>query len=262
MFEHLKQPRNLTQYTLMRGTPDFSNVAQYNLYETGYSYLVIVSTPKFMDKLAEKNAKYKALWDNYLHILEYEFRGIDGLENITSDTSSIENGISTLEMITKVTKQSASTFSMRYYEKSGSVLTRVHELYLTGIKDPRTQIKHYHGLIESGDMEAGFENEVFSFLYFNTDNTGREIEKAYYIVAAQPTTAETSMYESEKGTIEFKELSVEFRGYPITGSLVDQRAKKILDWMNNSSNANRVITDSNNFQYKAINDSLSKVKTS
>lgn len=255
MFEHLKKPRNITKYTLMRGTTDFGNLAQYNLYESGYPYLVIVSVPKFMDMLAETNETYKTLWENYLHILEYEFRGIDGLENITTDTSELTNGISTLNVITKVNMQSASTFSMRFFEKSGSVITRTHELYLRGIKDPRTQFKHYNGLIQDGSLEAGYENEVFSFLYFVTDNTGTEIEKAYFIVSAQPTTAETSIYESEKGTIEFKEITTEFSGFPITGSAVDQRAKKVLDWINNTKqNPDAIVKNSDNFAYTGITD--------
>lgn len=253
MFEHLKAPKDITKYTLMRGTTDFGNLAQYNLYETGYPYLVIVSTPKFMDMLATKNATYNTLWTNYLHILEYEFRGIDGIENITADPSTLTNGISELDIITKVNMQSNGKFSMRFFEKSGSVITRTHELYLRGLKDPRTQFKHYNGLIASGDLEPGYENEVFSFLYFVTDNTGTEIEKAYFIVSAQPTSAETSIYEAEKGTIEFKEITVEFSGFPITGDPVNARAKKVLDWINNTqSNPNAIIKNSNDFMYTGI----------
>lgn len=254
MFENLKQPRNLTQYTLMRGTTDFGNLNQYNLYESGYPYLVVVSVPKFLDTLAAQNSTYKTLLENYLHILVHEFRGIDGFEDITTETQTLTNGISELNIITKVQMQSASTFSMRYFEKSGSVLTRLHELYLRGIKDPRTQIKHYNGLIKDGTLESGYENEVFSFLYFVTDNTGLQIEKAFFIISAQPTKAETSIYEAEKGTIEFKEITCEFTGFPITGSAVDERAKKVLDWINNDANPKRYILNSDNFGYTGISD--------
>lgn len=261
MFEYLKKPRDITKYTLMRGTTDFGNLAQYNLYESGYPYLVIVSVPRFMDMLAKKNETYKTLWDNYLHILEYEFRNIDGLEDISSDASELTNGISNLNVITKVNMQSGSTFSMRFFEKSGSVIARVHELYLRGIKDPRTQYKHYNGLIQDGSLEAGYENEVFSFLFFVTDNTGTEIEKAYFIVSAQPTKAETSMYNSERGDIGFKEITVEFSGFPITGSLVESRAKKVLDWINNPANPQHIVRDSNDFEYTGISEIENYAKT-
>lgn len=269
MFSNLRQPKDLTKYTLMRGVTDFSKLEQYNLYESGYSYLVLVSIPAFLDKLKEKNTNYGTLINNYCHILEYEFRGLDGLDNITSDTSELTNGISTLNMITKVNQQSASTFTMRYFEKAGSTITRTHELFLRGIKDPRTQLKHYNGLIGSkaGDnvydpSTVGYENETFSFLYLNTDNTGLALEKAVFIIGAQPTTAELSIYESEKGDIGFKEVSVEMNGFPITGSAVDAEAKLILDWINSSDNSNRVIRDSSNFGYSAIGSQLAAVPKS
>lgn len=263
MYQYLKQPRDLTQYTLMRGVTDFGNLKQFNLFESGYSYLVVVSVPKFLDILANgtggtgESAKsfspvFQKMWNAYLHVLEYEFRGIDGLENVTGETSELTNGISTLNVISKVNMQSASTFSMRYFEKAGSLITRVHETYLRGIKDPRTQIKHYNGVLEWTDMEPGFENETFSFLYFVTDNTAREIEKAYYIVGAQPTTAETNIYNSEKGDIGFKEITVEFNGFPITGDAVDERAQKVLEWMKSANNPNRMYINSYNFNYNGI----------
>lgn len=252
MFDNLKKPRNLTQYKLMQGVTDFGNLNQFNLYESGYSFLVVCQVPKFMEVLASENSSFQDLLDNYVHILEYEFRGLDGLENITSETMELTNGISTLNMISKVTEQSASTVSMRFFEKSGSAITKFHEAYLQGIKDPKTQIKHYHGLISSGKLEAGFENEVFMFLYFVTDNTATEIEKAYLLLSAQPTTAETSIYNSEKGQIENKEISVEFNCFPVKGEKIYEKAKQMLNWMNNSENPNKLVVDSNNFEYSGI----------
>lgn len=252
MFEYLKQPRNITKFNLMRGTTDFGELTQFNMYETGYSYLALISIPKFLEVLAQKNSNYTALIDNYKHIIEREFKGLDGLEDITADTAEITDGISTINVINKVNKQSASTFTLNYQEKSGSVLTRVHELYLNGIKDPRTQVKHYHGLIQTGEVEAGYENETFSFLYFVTDNTMTQIEKAYYIVGAQPTKAQTSIYESTKGEIGFADISVEFNGFPITSNEVDRKAKEYLDWLNNPSNPDHIVVDSTEFAYTGV----------
>lgn len=252
MFGNLKKPRNLTQYKLMQGVTDFGNLNQFNLYETGYSFLVVCQVPKFMEVLAAENSDFKNLLDNYVHVLEYEFRGLDGLENITSETLELTNGISNLNVISKVVEQSASTVSMRFFEKSGSLITKFHEAFLQGIKDPKTQIKHYHGLIESGKLEAGYENEVFMMLYFVTDNTATEIEKAYLLLSAQPTTAETSIYNSEKGSIENKEISVEMNCFPVKGDEVSAKAKQMLAWMNNSENPNKLVVNSDNFKYNGV----------
>jgi len=249
MFSGTKQPRNLTQYKLMQGVTDFGNLAQFNNYETGYSFLIVCQVPKFLEMLASENTEYRNLLDNYTHILEYEFRGLDGIENITSETLDNTNGISTLNIISKVMEQSASQVQMRFFEKSGSTITKLHELFLTGIKDPRTQVKTYHGLIEQGKLEDGYENETFILLYGVTDNTFRKIEKSYLLLAGQPTTAETNIYNSEKGEIGNKELSVEFNCFPVKGEVIYQKAQAALDWMNSTENPNKITLDSSNFEY-------------
>ena len=245
-FSDLKSPRDVTAYTLFRGTTDFTQLQQFDLYESGYPYLVCVSIPEFLRKMAERDTEVAKLVNSYIHIIEYEFRGLDsGLENISSDTQEISNGIQSMNVITKVNAQSASTFSMRYYEKSGSVLTKLHQLYLRSVKDPGTGFKTYGGLIGTGadqiqPQDAGFHKECFSFLYMHTDNTGMLIEQAAYLVGCMPTTAQMDIYNGTKGDINFQEISCEFTGFPIFGSAINARAKKILDWMNSSAN-NRMV---------------------
>ena len=68
-------------------------------------------------------------------------------------------------------------------------------------------------------------------MYIVTDNSLRNVEKAFYIVGAQPTNADFNIYNSTKGTIEFQELSVEFNGFPIQNTQVNKRAQELLDWI-------------------------------
>jgi hypothetical protein len=256
IYTGMKTPRDITKYALMRGVTDFSNLAQFNLYESGYPFLILINIPKFMEQLAASNTEYANLINVYKHVLEYEFRGLDGIDNMTASTGEITNGISTLEIINKVEWQSNTKFSMRYFEKSGSLITKVHELYLRGIKDPRTQVKTYNGLLRPGAngstavmSEAGYEYETYSFLYFVTDNTLLNIEKAVLLVSCQPSTAELNIYNGEKGQIEFKEITTEFNGYPITGPAVTAKAKEFLDWINN----NTTFEDAK-YAYNALNN--------
>lgn len=232
IFDGTKKIRDLTQYALFRGVTDWANLHQFNQFESGYGMLIVLTIPNFLKALAAKNDKYQKLIDTYVHVLEYEFRGLDGIDNMTSDTAELTNGIKSINVINKVNSQSGSTFTMRYFEKSGSIMTKVHELFLRGVKDPITQVKHYHGLIEDGTIkEPGFDQEVFSFLYIVTDNTLMNVEKAFYIVAAQPTNADLNIYNIERGDIGFKELSVEFSGFPITNTIINQKAQSLLDWV-------------------------------
>lgn len=255
MFDYLKTPRDLTQYNLMTGVTDFGNLVQFNMYEGGYAALICVKIPRYLEKLAAAQPKYASLINNYKHIVEREFKSLDGIADIESDELEITDGINSMTVTGKVTMQGGTTFSMRVQEKSGSPITRLHELYLRGLRDPRgAQVKHYHGLIEQGILEPGFENETFTYLYINTDNTMRNIEKSYLLVGAQPTNAKTSIYNYEKGGIEFKDVDIEFRAFPISSNEVDKKAKQYLDWLHNPKNPTRIIVDSSEFSYTGVGD--------
>ena len=228
IFEGTHSIRDLTKFMLMRGVTDFGDLEQYNLFETGYSFFVVMGIPKFMKELASKNDEYTKIIKTYTHILEFEFRGLSGLENMTADNGQLTNGIDSINIINRVKKQSDGSFSATYQEKLGSTITKAHELFLTGIKDPRTQVKTYHGLIEDGTLQAGYENEIFKFMYIVTDNTLFNLEKAVYLASCQPTSVPFDIYVSEKGTYEFKDISVEFNGYPIMSREANSVANKFM----------------------------------
>lgn len=254
----MKQARQIS--TMMRGVTDFSNAAQFNQYETGYEFIIVCSVPTFLSKLALKNAvapdgtPVSTLLNNFVISIEQENRGMTGFEDITSDTIEITDGISTLNLISKINKQSASTFSVQLFEKSGTPITKLLDYYLTGIKDPRTQAKTYHGALDKGWItEPGLEKEVFTLMYINTDNTMKKVEKAYLIVNAQPNKAETSMYEATKGDISNKELTIEFNGFPLDGVYVDKLATQMLEYLYSDDNAAKVILDSNDYDYFMTN---------
>lgn len=224
----VKKPKNLTQYTAFRGVTDFTQVGQFNQFETGYSFLSVIKMPKFMEMLASQDANIATVVNNFTHMLEYEFRGLSGLPDISGETYSITDGINDLNMISKVTSDTSITVSSPYFEKTGSLITRFSELYLSGIKDPKSQAKTYHGLIKHGLLEPSLENEVFTMLYYVTDNTMLELERAVLLTNCQLTKAETSMYDATKGDISNKELTIEWNCFPVTGYEVDKAAKALL----------------------------------
>ena len=260
LYENVKSPRDITTYTLMRGTTDWTQLQQFDMYEKGYPLLICVSIPDFLTKMAAEDEDINKLITAYTHIIEYEFKGLDGgLENMTGETSPISNGVQEMNVITKTTGQGASTFSMRYNERSGSIITKVNELYLRSVRDPATTFKHYGGLIGTtiDPEDAGFHKETFSFLYMHTDNTGLLLERAVYLVGMVPTSAELSIYNGEKGNVEFAEVSCEFSGFPIYGSKIEKRAKQILDWINHESNSNMLIRNSYDYKYDGIVNAVS-----
>jgi hypothetical protein len=244
IFDNTLAPRDVTKFTLMRGVTDYTNLAQFDLYETGYSFLISLQIPTFLDKLAATNEQYKNLIDNYRHIIEYDFRGCQGIEDITSETNALTNGISDLNIITRVTEQAGTSFTMNYFERSGSIITKTHETFLRGIKDPRTQVKRYNGLLRSRFKDAntttgnnlmtekGYQYEVFHYLLIVTDNTALNVEKAYILASVQPSLANTSIYNVTRGEIQFSEMAIQMNGIPLSGRIVNSKGAQFLDWIN------------------------------
>lgn len=275
MNNFVKKPRNLTEYTAYRGVTDWTQIGQFDQFETGYSFLSVISMPKFMRRLADIDTTYAGpLVDSFQHMLEYEFRGLDGIPDIASETATITNGVQDVSMIKKVTEDSSIEISMSYFEKSGSTITKFSEYYLTGIKDKRSQAKTYHGLIATGEMNPGYENEVFTFLYYVTDNTYLELERAFLFANAQLNKVDNSVYNSNRGDIDNKEITLTFNCFPITGNKVDKAAKAMLEvitGVNVSYNAagiptrqvsatgangdgNTAVLDSADYDYEKLND--------
>ena len=224
-------PRDLTMFNAFRGVTDFTNINQFSQYETGYQALFVLQMPWFMEKLDEKNGTHYT--DSVRHVLEYEFRGLDGLPDITADTMEITDGINTQRLINKVTYDTSVTVSSSYFEKTGSLLTKWSEDYLTGIKDKASQAKTYHGLIKDGlCMDPAPDKEIFTMLYVVTDATMYRVERAVLLANCQLTKAETSMYNGNRSDINNKEISIEWTCFPIMNNSVDAAARRILETVN------------------------------
>lgn len=267
MFSDLKTPVNLTGYTLFRGTTDFTKLRQFELYESGYPYLVMVSMPEFLKTMAANNDAVRDLVKSYKAVIEGEFLGFDsGLTNIESDPSEISNGVQAVNLITKVNAPSATQISMTYREKAGAVITKMHELYLRSVRDPGTTFKTYNGLIVPGGLKdydptqadgggkIGFASECFSFLYMHTDNTGLMLERAVYFTCCQPTTAQLDIFNGKKGEVTFQEISVEYQAFPLMGNKINAQANKILAAMNNTAKKIYVERNSWDYNYDAISN--------
>ena len=252
---YIKMPRSVTEYTLMKGVTDFSNLKQFDVFESGYSFLTVVGVPEFMTALAARNAAVKNLQDGLVHIMEGEFRGLSGIPDITADAGTISNGNNEMMIINNVTMDTSITVEMTFWERSGSLITNYLNYYLTGIKDPYSKSKTYHGLVGSVYNDPGPQYEVFTFLYYVTDNTMRKVEKAYLLANCQPTMAPNSqLYNSTRGTIEFQEISVSFNCFPIVGDQVNKYASMMLQNDLNVANGDprKVILDSNDYEWAVM----------
>lgn len=241
MFNDLVKPSNrIADY---RSVFDPTDLSIFKRYETGYVLFFVLEIPEMLKKLRDTTQKgkvtgieyaktYKTLINTYVATLEREFKGLEGLENITSE--SIEySGLNevTVSAINSVNETHNPTITLTYTEPYGEPITKTHELYLKGLDDPIVgHRKHYNGLIDDGILTPDFENETFKFLYMVIDNTGLQLERAYYIFNAQPTGAQLGeLYNGAKYDFNFKEIQCEFRCNALSNDSVQKMAKRILE---------------------------------
>lgn len=259
MLKYVKTPRNIAEFSLMKGVTDFSNLRQFDTYETGYGFLHIISTPVYMNMLANSNSQVKDLQDTFVHIVEGEFKSIDGIPDITAEAGTLTNGVNELQIINNVVQDTSIQISMPYYERSGSPLTKYITYYLYGIKDPNSKAKTYHGLIKSGQIkDPGPDYECFTLMFYATDNTCRKIEKAYLFANAQITMAPTSsLYNMNRSDIQFPEITLTFNAFPIANDRVNMYANKLLEYQLEYAPVNeRLILDSNDFNYAVFDHNV------
>ena len=208
----------------MRGVIDFGDLYQFAPFESGYSFIAVINGPKMAQKIG---GSFENMQKSFINIIENEFRGLDGIEDITSDTMEITDNISTLSLIGKVNQSTSSQITMRFFEKTGALITKYIATYLRYIRDPKTQAKTYGGTItyETDQFSYGIPLEVFNMLYVVTDSTCLHVEKAFLLLNAQPTSAGYSeLYNTEKGQIETKEITVNWNCFVVDGAKVNEIA--------------------------------------
>ena len=283
MNSYTKQPYSGTSYT-RRGVWDLTNPFQFAPYESGYCMLAVLSSPAMFNTTTtvtskdhngkEVKSKVKSynnlLQKAFVRMLENEFKGLDGIEDITTETMETSDNISTMSLISKSVQNTNSQISMRFTEKTGSLITKYISTFIRTIKDPRTQAKTYGGIITKDklkDLDPGPRHEVFNMLYIVTDSTCLRIEKAFLILNAQPTNASFSdLYTAEKGAVESKEVTVQFNAFVVDGNIANKLASAYVrtlinttdNWQEgkinvNSWNFNWSFADGNG-EIKKIND--------
>ena len=224
--------KDLTKYSLFLGGLNVKAKAleQYNPLKTGYTRIFVVQMPKFMNRILPLASK------NFKHMIEYGFKSIDGIQNLTMEYEAITGGYAGRSFeIPTILKDETNAITIKLQEMSGSPVREYIEMWLSGISDPHTGLCHYHGALEkdlatgNAGMEAIQANQVAEMIYVSTDNTGREIEFACLLSNMIPKVVKRDHYNYESGTHNAVEYDVEFTCTMYTSPDVNNVAKLLLD---------------------------------
>lgn len=185
------------------------NLDQMNPFVRGYARLFMYKKPYFMEKA------FPDLTNRFKSYIETGFRSVSGIGDINVDFTTFEGGYTGQKFETpQIATDQTDTITIGLYEMSGSPVTEFLTTWITGVRDPRTGIAHYHGnvmgpLDDATDKIAyGEKNHTAEFIYFVTDPTGKFIEYACLLAHCFPETVNRDQYNYETNSHDATEIEV------------------------------------------------------
>jgi len=184
---------------------------------SGYSFVKWLSVPDWVTK---EYPQFKALTEKNL-------RAFGGLNDIDLQTFAIQEGFSQSENQFAGGAQMFQGFTMSHREYSGSPIRNAYRHWVTGVRDPVTNIARYP---KDYGVEYSAKNHTGQLLYVQTRpdadnvNNGKIIEFACLYTMVMPTRIHYGHHNFTAGTNDGTELEQQFIGVPHISPAVDDLA--------------------------------------
>jgi hypothetical protein len=154
------------------------------------------------------------LTQRFKSYVETGYTNIQGINDMSVDFASFTGGFAgqTFQTVSLV-KDESDTLTIQMYEITGSPVREFLETWVTGVRDPRSGIAHYHGRLYNAKMESLYAeiNHTAEFIYTVLDPTARDIEFAAMFAHCFPTKVPKSHLNYESGSRDGVQMDVEFR---------------------------------------------------
>lgn len=182
------------------------NLDKFTPYIQGVSRVFLHKPPHFMD------VKYPDKTRNFKTFVEAGYTRIDGIGDVSVDFVDFEGGFAGQKFSNvSLARDDTDTITISCYELTGSPLREYIETWITGTRDIRSGIAHYHGAIDDGSVTYGEINHTAEFMYIDMDPTGKELEYAALFAHCFPTKVSKSHLNYEKGVRDNVLTDMEFR---------------------------------------------------
>lgn len=187
------------------------NVTQENLddftpYIQGVSRIFLYTPPFFMDKM------YRTETKQFKSLVETGYTRIDGISDISVEFVDFEGGFNGDKFSTvSQAKDDTDTLTISAYEQTGRPIGEFLETWVTGTRDIRTGVAHYHSGIQQGTVEYGEKRHTAEFVYETLDPTALNPEYVCLFACSFPTKVPKSHLNYEKGTRDNALMDMEFR---------------------------------------------------
>lgn len=202
------------------------NLDQMTPFIPGTARLYFHKTPYFMEKA------FPQLTNNFRSYLETGFKEVSGLQNLQGEGIQIEGGWAnqSFENVSTV-KDDTNEITVTLYEQTGSPVREFIEGWMTGMRDPRSGVAHYHGYVKSpldGDDDTHVtyceKNHTGEFVYVVLDPTAQYIEYACLLAHVWPKTSPRDHLNYQSGSKNAAELQLSFSCMKYEGKYINDIA--------------------------------------
>jgi hypothetical protein len=184
---------------------------------SGYAFIKWLHVPDWVTKE----------YPDFAALTEKNFRALSGINDIEMNTFAINEGFSQSEVMFAGGSQMFQGFSMTHREYSGSPIRNSYSHWVTGVRDPVTNVATYP---KKYGVEYSAKNHTGELIYImtrpdadNTDN-GKIVEFACLYTMVMPTKVALSHLNFTAGTNEGTEIEMPFIGVPHIAPAVDDLA--------------------------------------
>ena len=221
-----RNSKDYTKFSYFLGGIDVTqqNLDQFTPYIKGVSRIFLYQPPIFMDKAyPDETKRFKSL-------IESGFTRIEGVGDISVEFTTFEGGFNADKFKTVSTATDDSdTLTISVYEQTGSPIREYLDTWVTGVRDIRTGIAHYHGALSKFDtIKYGEKYHTAEFIYMTLDPTGQEIEYACMFAQAFPNKVPKSHLNYEKGDRDNVSMDLEFTCKKYESPAINQVAQYYL----------------------------------
>lgn len=162
------------------------NLDQMTPYVPGISRIYFHKTPYFMAK------QFPAMTNNFRSYLETGFKEVSGIQDIDVEFIDIEGGWAGQKFSNiSLARDNTDEITVQLYEQTGSPVREFIETWITGARDTRSGVAHYHGAVQTPANEDGIayceKNHTGEFIYMTLDPTAKYIEYACMFAHVMPT---------------------------------------------------------------------------
>ena len=230
MKKNLKSYKDMSYFISGIDVTD-QNLDQLTPYIPGIARLFMHKEPVFMQ------IAFPTETDNFKSYIETGYKSVQGIADLSASAETIQGGWAnqSYEILTSVEDQT-NEITIALYEQTGSPVREFLELWLTGVRDPRSGVAHYHGVVETptnlatkGATDGSYStmaglnsqtsqiyvpycerNHTAEFIYYDLDPTAHYIEYACMFAHAFPKNVNKDYFNFNSGERSPVETQVQF----------------------------------------------------